>query len=263
MRSFLLFLLGGCVTFGCLAVILGLLQPTNPGREIEHSTLPATVGTSPEAIVKSRTIPNPVPATAGSRDYALRDVGGETIRFDHGGTMRTFHVFPAAARGPVPRAAVILFHGANRSGKSMLDMWEQMARIGDILLIAPDALDPMEWSPDTDGAEFVNAVIERAAVTHKIDLDRLYLFGHSAGGRHAIRLANRDDGPWRAVAVHGSVPPQGQVVSARIPRQITIFMGTEDHLYPMDVVRSSARALAEAGHPVELVEIAGHTHWYY
>jgi pimeloyl-ACP methyl ester carboxylesterase len=92
-----------------------------------------------------------------------------------------------------------LLHGAERDGRSMLDMWQHLGRDMRIVLIAPNALGK-GWSPDTEGDAFLKQVLDEAAKIYAFDPARVYLFGHSAGANHALRLANRTKGPWRAVA---------------------------------------------------------------
>lgn len=265
MRSIILFFLGTASALVVAAVLLGLTGLNSVVERAERSTLPATLETGPLVAGKlqARTLPNPVPAGTGATTYQPRDVGAETLRFEHDGKVRSVHLFPPGARTGAPRAAIVLFHGANRRGQSMIDMWEQAARIGDILLIAPDSLDPQGWSWEADGPEFVTSILGRIGETYPLDPTRIYLFGHSAGARLAIRLANRSDGPWTAAAVHAGIPQSSEIRPAKRPRPITVFVGSDDHLYPMEMVRRSAAALADAGHPVDLVEITGHTHWYY
>ncbi len=106
-------------------------------------------------------------------------------------------------------------------------------------------------------------MLAEAQRVHGFDPARVYLFGHSAGGGHAMRLANAGEGPWRAVAAHAgasrawSFDPRADAVPLRL------YAGDEDTTMPLAEVRASAEALVEAGHNVELVTILGHGHWYY
>jgi predicted esterase len=44
---------------------------------------------------------------------------------------------------------------------------------------------------------------------------------------------------------------------------IAIFVGKNDELFPLPLVRATRDALNAHGFNSELTEIAGHTHWYY
>jgi predicted esterase len=91
----------------------------------------------------------------------------------------------------------------------------------------------------------------------------VYLFGHSAGGGHALRLANADGGPWRAAATHaGASRPWDARPRPEAP-PLRLYAGALDVTVPPDAVRAAAEALAQSGHRVELVTIPRHDHWYY
>lgn len=92
---------------------------------------------------------------------------------------------------------------------------------------------------------------------------RLHLFGHSAGASLALLFANRAPGAWKSVAVHGGLLRPQVVAPAEPAPPIRFHLGTDDHLFPLEQARAVGRALAGAGHVTELVEIEGHTHWYY
>ena len=99
-----------------------------------------------------------------------------------------------------PHSAVVLLHGIDRSGRSMLDMWQLLARKSGVVLLAPNAIDGQGWTID-DRSVFINdALVADAMLTYNIDPERLFLAGHSAGGKMALSLANSGEGPWRAVA---------------------------------------------------------------
>ncbi|MFT3690821.1 prolyl oligopeptidase family serine peptidase [Paenirhodobacter sp.] len=185
---------------------------------------------------------------------------GETVPFDVDGAVRRVHLYiPEGATG----ASVLLLHGANRTGRSMLDMWRAEADRSGTVLIAPDAAGD-SWNPEADPPQFLIAALNAAVKKVQLDHDRLFMFGHSSGGLLAQLYANQVPGPWRAVATHGAaVPVQALRSPAAKPVPVRLYLGAGDHLFPPRRGRMTADALIAAGHPVDLVTINRHTHWYY
>ncbi|KIT14624.1 alpha/beta hydrolase [Jannaschia aquimarina] len=106
-----------------------------------------------------------------------------------------------------PRAAIILLHGANRPGESMVDMWRKTAERHGLILIAPDLGGVEGWSRGLpDPARLLDA-LEAAKILWSVDPERIALFDHSRGGIAAQLIANRVAGPWKAVAVHAGTAP--------------------------------------------------------
>lgn len=193
--------------------------------------------------------------------YAERDVGALSATVSHGGVERRYRLYGAVA-GSAPAPVVILLHGAQRTGLSMIDMWRAAADRHGLVLLAPDAAGP-GWDPGADGPDLLVAMLNDAARRASLDPARVYLFGHSSGAALALLYANRVRGPWRAVAAHaGALPPAAIAPRADAP-PLALFVGAEDHLFPQRVVKASAEALADAGHAVTLTVVRGHTHWYY
>lgn len=186
---------------------------------------------------------------------------GETLRIDFADRARLIHLY--LPEGDGPRGAILLLHGAKRTGKSMLDMWRAAADRSGVALIAPDALGE-GWSPKDDPPQFMIDALNAAARRTPLDPARLAMFGHSSGGLLAQLYANHLKGPWRAVATHGAaVNVRALAAPAAAPTPIRLYNGAKDHLFGPVQCRLTADTLAAAGHPVELVQIADHTHWYY
>lgn len=185
---------------------------------------------------------------------------GETLTVDVAGQPRQVHILVPRQGGDAPRPALLLLHGAERSGRSMLDMWQAAADRSGIVLIAPDALGE-GWSPDAD---LLIAALNATAARVPLAPDGVAMFGHSSGGMLAQLCANRLHGPWRVVATHGAALSADafQTPSAQ-PVPMRLYTGAQDHLFPPRVTVLSAEALAAAGHPTEMIGINGHSHWYY
>ena len=188
--------------------------------------------------------------------------GAERRTLEVEGRRRTYHLYaPGAASGPRP--AILLLHGARRTGRSMIDMFRGVAEAHGTALVAPDSLGP-SWSPRDDGPGALLALLRDAAMRTPLDASRLHLFGHSAGAILATLHANRVPGLWRAVVTHGGVLDAASVTAAAQPAApIRAYLGARDHLFPVSGAQAMARALSAAGHRTELVVIEGHTHWFY
>ena len=161
------------------------------------------------------------------------------------------------------RPTIVLLHGSARSGLSMIDMWRKLADQQRLVLIAPDAFQQSGWKFQTDGPAFLEAVIKAAAQEYPVDMENLFVFGHSAGAVFAQMLAERTAGPWKAVAAHAGYLPVDRLTGASGDLPILFLLGDEDASFPMDGAKRSAGVFAKAGHPTRLVALEGHTHWYY
>lgn len=209
-------------------------------------------------------IPYPADVPRAGRDPSYDEPGaiGETLNLDHAGQQRQVHLYvPQGDSGP--RRSILLLHGAQRTGLSMLDMWRAAADRTGLVLIAPDALDK-GWSPESDPPQLLIEALKAAATRVALAPDGVAMFGHSSGGMLAQLYANRLAGPWRAVATHGAALPAASILvpaAATVP--VRLYVGAGDHLFPPAKARQTAEALAAAGHPSDMIAIAGHTHWYY
>ncbi len=163
----------------------------------------------------------------------------------------------------VPRPTLILLHGSQRTGASMVDMWSDTARRHNLILIAPNSAAPEGWNHQADGAAFLDALLKEASKTYPIDMENIYIMGHSAGGIFAQQLANRQTGPWKAVVTHGAAMNTDDIRPAQTPVPIFAFIGDQDHLFPLPNTTEVSQALSQAGHDVTLVQISNHDHWYY
>lgn len=194
---------------------------------------------------------------------AAKQIGtSHTIEFHR--AQRRYLVYEPAGLGEAPPVLVLL-HGSGRDGESLLRPWQKTADAEGVLLVAPEAADPAEWSPYEDDPGFFAAVLDAVAAERPFDPDRVLLFGHSGGAVWALQLALLDSGRYAAVAVHaGLIPPAAaDLVShtqRRIPVQIQV--GTRDPFFPLNPVRATRDLLTEHGFSVELVEIPRHDHDY-
>ena len=187
--------------------------------------------------------------------------------FGSGGQTRTYYLLnPEAAKRKAPAPMIVLLHGSGRDGRSLLEKWEPLAKKEGIVLVGPDALSSSGWRIPEDGPDFLYELIEMLKIQLDVDGRRVYLFGHSAGAGHALVMALLESEYLAAVAVHaGALHPGMFSTIGRATRKtpIAIWVGTNDKLFPLSVVRATRDALKEQGFDPVLTEINGHTHWYY
>jgi poly(3-hydroxybutyrate) depolymerase len=202
-----------------------------------------------------------IPLSAHGADKMTRET------FDSGGRKRTYYLLvPEAAKKTPAPPMIVLLHGSGRDGRSLLEKWEPLAKKEGVILVGPDALTSDGWRVPEDGPDFLHELVEMLAFQLDVDKRRIYLFGHSAGAGHGLVMALLESEYFAAVAVHaGSLPDSALPLIERAPRKtpIAIWVGTNDALFPLRVVRATRDALNAQGFAAQLTEISGHTHWYY
>ena len=166
--------------------------------------------------------------------------------------------------GLMPGAApvVVLLHGANRDGRSMIHMWMQLAEAQGVILVALNAAEG-GWRVDRLDDDFLDAVLADVADVHPVDAARLYLFGHSAGSRAAQVLGNRQPERWRAVATHAGTVDPADLRRVTNGPPMRHYLGTEDHIFDVATAMLAGQRVAALGHDHDLVLVPGHTHWFY
>lgn len=145
----------------------------------------------------------------------------------------------------------------------MIDMWHEVAEAQDIVLIAPDLSGVAGWDKGLPDPRAVGAMLAQAQQIYAADPAQMFLFGHSRGGIAAQVWANRTAAPWQAVAVHAGTLPADAVGPAPRPVPIRHYLGSVDRTFPFGPARDGAAAMAQAGHPFDLVRLEGHNHWFY
>ncbi len=215
---------------------------------------PQAVGRVSESLAAGLAVPR------RSDDPALPDPGIRAHRFDLAGETRQWWGFDGS-RNRAAAPVVLLLHGSGRSGRDMMQPWQEIAQRDGLVLIAPDAADPQQWAAARDGRHFLEEVLLSAAQTYPIDPAEILLFGHSAGASFALSLAADPPEGVRAIGAHAGAAAAVAETEDALP--LRLYVGDRDHLFSLEKVRASAEALAAAGHPTDLVVIPGHDHWYY
>lgn len=185
----------------------------------------------------------------------------------HGTSQRTYYEYiPDKADPAAPAPLLVLLHGSGRDGRTLVQPWQSLAKKHGIVLAGPDSLDRAGWSMVTEDPAYLYEVIERVKERTPIDGRRIYLFGHSAGGHHALDLGLLESTYFAAVAVHAGVMvgEKGmfiQQATRKIP--FGLWSGDADPIVPIAQARATRDALAGLGFGVEFHEMKRHTHDYY
>ena len=189
----------------------------------------------------------------------------ETMRYE--GKRRTYYLFvPEKITTAAQTPLLVLLHGSGRNGLSLVEKWKELAEKEGVIIVGPDSLNSRGWRIPADGPDFIHELIKFLKAKYPVNPRRIYLFGHSAGAGQALHLALLESEYFAATAVHaGALGADDNSYIERAHRKmpIAIFVGTNDQLFPLPVVRATRDALNAHGFNSELTEIVGHTHWYY
>lgn len=188
--------------------------------------------------------------------------------FRSGGQERVYYlaVPPKLDPGkPVP--LLIVLHGSDRNGLSLVEKWQKLAEKDGFVVAGPDALHPAYWKATDDGPVFLRDLVDHLRAKYPIDPRRVYLFGHSGGAGFALQMGCLESRYFAAVAIHAGSFIEGEEkwLPTRAARKIPfhIAVGDRDPYFPLATVRATRDALKDQGFPVELVEMPHHDHWYY
>lgn len=183
------------------------------------------------------------------------------------GKNRSYYLFvPKSVDKNNPAPLLILLHGSGRNGKILIEHWQKLAEKEGIILAGPDAQNSAGWATPGDGPKFIYDLAEELKSKYPVNPQRVYLFGHSAGGIFGLLMSILESNYFAATAVSaGALKKQHYTLLDDAERKIPIamFVGTQDPLFPLAAVRETRDAFAEKNFVVELTEIPNLNHNYY
>lgn len=218
-----------------------------------------------------------VPVPSASAPPAASAAETEDRKVSVGGADRIYRVYvPAGLDRAVPAPLVLWLHGSGGSWASAertsgLDAQADQLRL---IVAYPQGAPPRQtWNAgqgvvDVDDVAFVKVIIDEVAKEHRVDPDRVYVGGLSAGGAMAYRLACEAADRLAAIAsVSGGSGPS----DCRPARAISVLHlhGTADQQVPYEggfgttpvnnkpVVQTNAEWRARDGCPEPTVERSG------
>ena len=180
---------------------------------------------------------------------------------------RAYYLYvPPTAQPSSPVPLVIMLHGSNRTGNSLVEKWKDLAKKESFIIAGPDATNLRGWNAPLDGPEFLRDLVEELKTKYPVNPRRVYLFGHSAGAVFALEMSLLESQYFAATAIHaGALAEEDKAWLELAKRKIPMFIqvGEYDEYFPLKTVRETRDLLKAAGFPIELTEIKGHDHWYY
>src|SRR5215216_4513369 len=182
------------------------------------------------------------------------------------GKTRPYYLYvPSTVKAPNFAPLIVMLHGSNRTGVTLVEKWKDFAKKEGIILAGPDSSNLSGWSSPQDGPDYLHDLVEELKTKYPVNPRRVYLFGHSAGASFALHMSLMESQYFAAAAIHaGALAPDDMslidLAKRKIP--ISIQVGDSDQFFPIKAVRATRDALKEGGIPVELIEIENHDHWY-
>ena len=197
--------------------------------------------------------------------FAKDDITKELMTSN--GKTRVYYLYiPSTIKTPPLAPLIVMLHGSNRTGVTLVEKWKDYAKKEGIILAGPDATNLQGWGSPQDGPDFLRDLAEELKTKYPINPRRVYLFGHSAGASFALQMSLMESQYFAATAVHaGALREEDMELIALAKRKIpiSIQVGDSDEFFPLKVVQATRDALKKAEIPVDLIEIKNHDHWYY
>jgi len=182
------------------------------------------------------------------------------------GKKRTYYLYVPATVKTLPTPLLVLLHGSNRDGLSLVEKWKHLAEAEGMILLGPNSEDASNWSVPRDGPDALHELVETIKSKYSVNPRRVYLFGHSGGAAFALLMSLYESEYFAATAVHaGALDSRGLALTEVAKRKTPIYIqvGTVDPFFSLADVRATRDALVARDFPVQLTEIPGHDHWYY
>jgi len=252
----------------------------------------------PTAIVLTRasqpttagTTPTPAPPTVGSWTTTQAPSGVTSssaewiaVAAPDGKTILANVIRPDGA-GPHP--VVVLLHGQSGFSTDFLDLGEEVADAGNVVLVGcwfagnydgasdPDAPTPVtlpEGIPCPDGPtlkaatstaaiEDVAALVVAAKTLSGVHSDRVALVGNSRGSIVGLLTGAASTESIQAIVAIGGAPPGGPLLAAQITEAVLLLQGDADSVVPVVNAQSLEAGLIALGRTVESHYYPNHGH---
>ena len=197
--------------------------------------------------------------------FAKDDITKELMK--SGGKTRVYYLYvPSSIQPSTTVPLVVMLHGSNRTGSSLVEKWKDLAKKEGFIIAGPDATNLKGWQAPQDGPEFLHDLVEELKTKCPVNPRQVYLFGHSAGATFALEISLLESQYFAATAVHAGALMEDEKSWVELAkRKIPLFIqvGEYDEYFPVKVVRETRDLLKTSGFPIELTEIKDHDHWYY
>ncbi|HEV2840065.1 MAG TPA: alpha/beta fold hydrolase [Chthoniobacterales bacterium] len=159
---------------------------------------------------------------------------------------------------------ILYLHGGSARGNDI----SQMKKLGltekvrgdpnfPFIVVSPQCHKGEIW---TDTAA-LGAVLDDVARSHRVDPDRVYVTGHSMGGRGALYAASRMPNRFAAVVSLGPFAPITAWADTLAAVPLWLFHGTKDQFTPLKEIEELIQAVKLAGGDPKLTILPGRDHY--
>ena len=159
---------------------------------------------------------------------------------------------------------ILYLHGGTPRGNDISQMprWgltEKVEKDPDFpfIVVSPQCHTGEIWT-DVDA---LGAILDEVARTHRVDPDRIYVTGHSMGGRGALYAAYKMPERFAAVISLGPVGPITAWAEKLAAIPLWIFHGPNDQYTPLKEVEDLVHAVEAAGSQPQLTVLPGRDHY--
>jgi serine protease Do len=161
----------------------------------------------------------------------------------------------------VPHGVVIWLHKPGAFDKDeLIERWRELCETHDLIVLAPQSADPARWLPTE--VEFIRKAYDDLAGKYTIDLQRVVVHGHEAGGAMAFLTAFAHRDVIRGVAAVDAAIPGRAAPPANDPLQrLAIYMTRAESGRLTERVDQNAEQLREMGYPVTLQDLGAQSRY--
>ncbi len=166
-----------------------------------------------------------------------------------------------------PLPMIVALHGGSGNGREFIWSWLREARSRRCILLAPTARGST-WSmmgPDEDRPA-LTSMVSFVREHWNVDSSRILLTGLSDGATYSLLAGLREDAPFTALAPACGVFHPDNYANGNLQRAagkpIYLIHGALDWMFPVQIARSAASALEQAGAELVFREIADLSHTY-
>ena len=186
------------------------------------------------------------------------------LKFSYGGTTYDYLVYtPAKYDAKQVFPVLLLLHGAHGKGADMLGLWRTFADEHSIVVVAPTF--PLTAEFEEQVPKLLPELIDTVGRTWKLNAQRRYIFGYSAGGYSTFTAATRTSNYFAGAGVFACIitPDYEHIVGeAKGKTPIAIYIGDHDQAFRLWQTRRTRDLLEQHGFPVHYVELQNQDHNY-
>jgi len=165
---------------------------------------------------------------------------------------------------------VLALHGGGRDGKDGKDVigtgrgamnfWSDGAKRFGYIVVCPNAIRAPWGDPMNDA--LVQSVLDEVCLLYNIDLNRIYLTGHSMGGFGTWHFGPKYAHRWAVIAPMAGGGHHGLNRLRKTRTPVYIYHGADDNVVPCQDSRAAAESLRKAGDDFIYTEIPDSGHGF-